>query len=194
MTPLSLPDLPPKAASVDTKGNPDGWAAPRGFRPQVAPDGSTRLVVNVPSAELPALHLALLDALSPPVSVRYVQLTDRRGAGALPKPRSFVAMDVAPARVREELCARPTLVWFDGRHQLWLRGRFGEQVVLDELGVLYLYPDDPSFRDVLGSLPEDSRVGLDGRDYVRVELHAAADPEEQALIDSLGLREWSGPG
>lgn len=194
MTPLSLPDLPPKAASVDTKGNPDGWAAPRGWRPQVAPDGSTRLVVNVPSSELPALHLALLGALSAPVSIRYVQLTDRRGGGALPKPKSFVATDLPPERVREELCARPTLVWFDGRHQLWLRGRFGEQVVLDELGVLYLYPDDPSFRDVLSALPEEHRVGLDGRDYVRVELHAAADAEEQGLVEALGLREWAGVG
>ena len=63
------------------------------------------------------------------------------------KPVTFVAMDLPADRVRAALGERPTLLWADGRHQLWLRGRFGEQVVLDELGVLYCYPDDPAFRD-----------------------------------------------
>lgn len=184
--------LSPKATSVRKDGTPDGYRPPRGFRAQVAPDGGTRLVVSVAGEELRDVHLRLLDTLGAKVSVRYVQLTDRAGAGQLPKPRSFVAMDVPGARVRAALEAHPTLVWADGRHQLWLRGRLGEQVVLDELGVLYCYPDDPGFRDALGGLPESTEVGLDGRDYVRVELHAAADAEEVGFIEGLGLREWAG--
>ena len=182
--------LDPKAVAVTREGAPDAWKAPVGFRPQVAADGTTRLVVYPPEGELAAVHLALLDALSPPVSVRYVRLTDR-ATGALPKPVSFVAMDLPADRVRAELSSRPTLAWSDGRHQLWLRGRFGEQLVLDELGVLYCYPDDPAFRDALGNLPETTSVGLDGRDFVKVSFHAAADAEERTLIEALGLREWA---
>lgn len=188
-----MSDLPPKAVSVGKDGTPDGWTPPRSYRAQVAPDGSTRLVISVSGAELREVHLRLLAALSPPVSVRYLQLTDRAGAGQLPKPKSFVAMDVPPQRVAEGLRARPSLVWGDARHQLWLRGRFGEQVVLDELGVLYCYPDDPSFRDALGDLPLGPALGMDGRDYVKVTFLSEADAEEQALIEDLGLREWTGP-
>jgi len=185
--------LPPKAVSVTREGEPDGWVPPRGWRAQVAADGSTRLVISVPPSELPATWLALAQALGAPLSVRYLQLTDR-ARGQLPKPRNFVAMDLPADRLLAALSARPALVWHDGRHQLWVRGRFGEQLVLDELGVLYGYPDDPAFRDALAGLPETATVGMDGRDYVRVSFLAEADAEERSLIEELGLREWSGVG
>lgn len=182
---------PPKATSVTREGQPDGWTPPQSFRAQVAPDGKTRLVISVPPEELPALHLRLLGALGDKVSVRYVRLTDRK-KGQLPQPESFVRMDASADKVRAALEARPTLIWGDGRHQLWLRGRFDEQVVLDELGVLYCYPDDPVFRDALGELPERATVGLDGRDYVRVEFCADADAEEASLLAELSLQPWKG--
>lgn len=181
---------PPKAQAVTVDGLPDPRAVPRGFRAQVAPDGGTRLVVNVPGEELSAIHLRLLWALSAPVSVRYVRLTDRRGQGALPKPQSFVGMDLPLDRIDAALRAHAALVWHDGRHQLWLRGALGEQVVLDELGVLYLYPDDPAFRDALVGVPEGTAVGLDGRDYVKVTFLAEADVEEDGFIAALSLQEW----
>ena len=87
--------------------------------------------------------------------------------------------------------ARRALIWHDGRHQLWARGRFSEQVVLDELGVLYCYPDDPSFRDALEGIPQRKDLTLDTRDYVKVNFVAAADAEEQSLWDRFGMREWS---
>lgn len=182
--------LPPKATAVTREGTPDPTPLPRGFRAQVAPDGSTRLVVSVPAEELSAVHLRLVGALSTPLSVRYVQLTDRRTGTVHPRPRTWVAMDLPAARVREALGAAAGLVWHDARHQLWLRGRFGEQVVLDELGVLYAYPDDPTFRDVLGHLPETTGVGLDGRDYVKVSFLAEADGLEEGLIAALSLQRW----
>ena len=187
------PPYPPKAQAVTVEGLPDARNIPRGYRVQVAPDGGTRLVVSVPSEELPAVHLRLLAALTPPVSVRYVRLTDRRGRGALPKPESYVGMDLPPAVVAAALQAAPALVWHDGRHQLWLRGHLGEQVVLDELGVLYAYPDDPGFRDALAGVPEGTSVGMDGRDYVKVTFLAEADNEEEGLIAALSLREWPPP-
>jgi hypothetical protein len=192
MARVSREAMTPKAESVTKDGTPDGWVPPRSFRAQVAPDGATRLVASLPPAELPEVHLKLLAALSAPVSVRYLQLTDRRGAGQLPKPRNFVAMDVSPDRVAEAFRAHPELVWADARHQMWLRGRFGEQVVLDELGVLYCYPDDPAFRDALAGLPESTEVGVDGRDYVKVHFHGEADAQEVSLLEALGLREWAG--
>lgn len=183
--------LPPKAESVTKEGQPDGWTPPRGFRAQVAPDGTTRLVASVPSAELADLHLRLLGVLGARLGVRYVRLTDRK-KGQLPQPESFVRMDVPAERVLAALRARPELVWHDGRHQLWVRGVYGEQVVLDELGVLYCYPDDPSFRDALGDLPESKALGMDGRDYVKVGFLAEADAQEASLIEELGLQAWKG--
>ncbi len=183
--------LPPKASSVTVEGQPDGWTPPRSFRAQVAPDGSTRLVVSVPPEELSATHLALLDALDGPWSVRYLKLTDRQ-SGQLQKPETWVRMDVKPELARQALIDRAALVWHDGRHQLWVRGKFGDQVVLDELGILYCYPDDPAFRTALAGLPESKEVGMDGRDYVRVELLAEADAQEQSLVQALALQHWKG--
>ncbi len=176
----------PKAASVTVEGHEDGFVPARGYRVQVAPDGATRLVVSVPPAELRDVHLRLVDALGGPLSVRYLRLTDRT-KGQLPKPESWVRMDAPPAQVVSALDAAARLVWEDGRHQLWLRGPFGEQVVLDEMGVLYCYPDDPAFRTALGDLPEHTVVGMDGRDYVKVHFHAEADAQEQSLREALGL-------
>ena len=62
--------------------------------------------------------------------------------------------------------------------------------MLDELGVLYTYPDDPAFRDALDGLdlPLGAVIGLDGRDYVRVQFLAEADAQEVGLIAGLGMR------
>jgi hypothetical protein len=184
-----MPTLPSKASSVTKDGQPDGWIAPRALRAQTAPDGTTRLVVSVPPEELRDTHLRLLDALGSPVSVRYVRLTDR-AKGQLPKPESLVRMDAPAPLVRGSLEACESLVWRDGRHQLWLRGAFGEQVVLDELGVLYCYPDDPAFRAALEGIPASADVGLDGRDYVKVNFLSEADGEERDLIERLALQKW----
>ncbi|MFZ5481890.1 MAG: hypothetical protein ACOZNI_34335 [Myxococcota bacterium] len=178
-----------KAQSVTKGGEPDGWTPPRGFRAQTAPDGSTRLVISVPPEELPATHLALVEALGSPISIRYVRLTDR-AKGQLPQPQTFVRMDLKADEVVSALRARAALVWGDGRHQTWIRGKYGEQVVLDELGVLYCYPDDPAFRDALAGLPETADVGMDGRDYVRVSFLAEADAQEASLLSDLGLIAW----
>ena len=78
----------------------------------------------------------------------------------------------------------------DGRGQLWLRGKFREQILLDELGMIWIYPDDPSFRDILEGLgvPEDDQaVTMGERDYVKVLFEARADGEEELLIRTLGL-------
>ena len=178
--------LPPKACSVTKGGDPDGWVAPRSYRAQVAPDGTTRLVVSVPADDVRTVHLRLLDALGSPLSVRYLRLTDRQ-AGQLPKPENHVRMDAPAPQVRAALEANAALVWHDGRHQLWVRGAFGEQVVLDELGVLYCYPDDPAFREALADVPLSDDVGMDGRDYVKVGFLAEADAEERALLAALTM-------
>jgi len=179
----------PKAISVSEDGRPDGWTPAPGYRAQVAPDGGTRLVISVPPDQLRATHCALLAVLGQRISVRYLQLTDR-AVGQLEKPVSWVCMEVLAAQVLAALEASPHLVWEDGRHQLWVRGEKGDQVVLDELGVLYTYPDDVAFRAALEpfGLPLGTTLGLDGRDYVRVEFLPGADAEEKGLIERLGMR------
>jgi hypothetical protein len=181
--------LPPKAESVRTGGQPDGWFPPRGWQPQIAPDGSTRLVISVPSAELAATHLRLVRALSGPLGIRYVRLTDRQ-KGQLPAPESFVRMEVATDELVGWLEARRELMWHDGRHQTWIRGKFGEQVVLDELGMLFCYPDDVAFRDVLAGVPEVKLNGMDTRDYVKVTFLPEADEQEKTLLAEGRLVAW----
>ncbi len=179
----------PKAISVTVDGQPDGWSPTPGYRAQVAPDGGTRLVISVGPDLLPQVHEALLLVLGARLSVRYLQLTDR-AVGQLEKPVSWVCMEVPAQDVLAALRAAPQLVYGDGRHQLWVRGQRGDQVVLDELGVLYTYPDDPAFRDALDGLdlPLGAVIGLDGRDYVRVQFLAEADAQEVGLIAGLGMR------
>lgn len=180
----------PKATSVTTSGEPDGWTPPRGFTASIAPDRRTRLVVHVPPEALRDTHLQLIRALGGPLGVQYVRLTDRRTGRQLPAPERFLAMGLDARKVLAALEARPGLIWQDGRHQLWIRGPYGEQLVLDELGLLYCYPDDPIFRDALGDLPEISTPGMDTRDYVRVNFLASADAEELSLMHELSLQAY----
>ncbi len=179
----------PKARSVTAEGQPDGWIAPTSYRAQVAPDGTTRLVVAVPAEAVAGVHTGLIAVLGARVDVRYVQLTDR-AVGQLPKPVSWVAMDLPTEDVLVALHAAAALIWEDGRHQLWIRGRREDSVVLDELGMLYTYPDDPAFRDLLAvsGIPLSPQLGLDGRDYVRVELLKDADALESTFIETLRMR------
>jgi hypothetical protein len=70
----------------------------------------------------------------------------------------------------------------------------GEQVVLEEIGVIYAYPDDPSFRDALEALgvPEGEGPTLAERDYIKVSFNAAYDAEEEGIIQDLNLVPWAG--
>ena len=86
------------------------------------------------------------------------------------------------------------LAYHDGRHQLWIRGAAGEQVVLEEVGVIYVYPDDPSFRAVLDAagVPEGEGETLAERDFIKVTFDAACDAEEDQMHHDLGLVPWEG--
>lgn len=181
-----------KAQVVTASGDPDPRPLARGWRLTTFPDGKTQLAVSVPAEERPALFEALARALSGKLGVLYVRLTDRK-LGQLPKPERRVAMHLDPARALGALRARPTLIHEDGRHQLWLRGDLGEQVVLDELGMIYCYPDDPAFRDALAGLPETTAPMLCDEEhfpYVKVNFLAEADAEETSLWDELHMIKW----
>lgn len=180
-----------KCLSVDEAGEPDGWEPTPGYRVEVSPDGLTRIGVSVPSHQLAEVHKALAGALESPVGVLYVQMVDRRAGKQLSTPRRYVGVEKPKSQVLSVLNRCPTLLYGDGRHQLWLRGGFNEQLVLDELGMVWVYPDDPSFRDVLDALgvPENDAKGMDARDYVKVEFKAEADAEEALLMATLGLTE-----
>lgn len=187
-------NLPAKAVSVTRDGQPDGYVPPTHYTPQVLDGGFTRLLVSLPPERLEEVHRALFEALTPPLKVAYQQLTDRQKGVQLPKPRALVAVELPRDRVRAALQDHRHLVYHDGRHQLWIRGADGEQLVMEEVGVIYMYPDDPSFRAVLESqgVLEGRGETLDVRDYVRVTFDASCDGEEDALIHDLGLVEWQG--
>lgn len=181
----------PKCISVNEAGEPDGWLPVPGFKCEVSPDGLTRLGISVPPDQLAEVHKALAGALQNPVGVMYVQMVDRRAGKQLDTPRRFLGVEKTKSQVLGALNRCGTLFYGDGRHQLWLRGGFNEQLVLDELGMLWVYPDDPSFRDVLDALgiSESDAQSMDGRDYVKVDFKAEADADEAWLFASLGLKE-----
>lgn len=179
-----------KSISVTVEGEAEGYEPPLCWRGEVAPDGMTRLVVSAPDGKLRELALALAEGLSSPVSVRWVQMVDRRKELQHSKPKSFVAVEKPRSQVLAAMRRCSTLLFDDGRGQLWLRGKFREQILLDELGMIWIYPDDPSFRDILEGLgvPEDDQaVTMGERDYVKVLFEARADGEEELLIRTLGL-------
>lgn len=190
---VPAPAVAPKCVSVTAEGEPDGFEIPTAYRGEVAPDGTTRLAISVPPERLPEVFYALAGALSTPWSVMYLQLTDRRrGKQHEGKPRRFLSVDVAPKQGLDTFKRCETLLFRDGRHQLWVRGGLTEQLVLDEMGVLYVYPDDFSFRDLLDGLgvAETKRGKLMcDRDYVKVQFEATADAQEALLLANLRLAE-----
>lgn len=187
--------MTPKAISVTEGGEPDGFEPPVAYRCEVDPSGMTRLGISVPTDRLAETHKALVGALSSPISVLYVQMVDRRVGKQLEKPRHLLGVEKAKSTVLTALQRCGTLLYHDARHQLWLRGRMSEQLVLDELGMVWVYPDDPGFRDVLRGLeiPESQADNLEGRDYIKVDFKSEADAEESLLIATLGLSD-SQPG
>ncbi|MCB9778413.1 MAG: hypothetical protein H6742_07615 [Alphaproteobacteria bacterium] len=187
---------PPKAQSVRQDGSPDGFTPPDLYARQVVPGGFTRVRISVGPDKLAAVHQDLAAVLQGPLKVLYVQLTDRQ-KGQLPKPVQLVGVEVEPAQLLGTLRDLQELVYADGRHQLWIKGAgTDEQLVLDELGVIYAYPDDLGFHDVCArhGLREDdgSTPTMAERDYVKVNFVAAADAQEAKLVWTLGLREWEG--
>lgn len=187
--------LGPKAISVTEQGEPDGWKVQSGFDGQTAQDGSNRLMVSVPVAQLRTVHNALMELLGTRVGVLYRQFVDRRNPGPNnAPPTDFVGLDLTRERVVAALGDAEALIYHDARCELWLRGEMGDQIILDRDGLIYCYPDDLAFRDVLSKfeLNEGEVEVLLERDYVRHIFHAQNDSIEDALISGLGLARIGG--
>jgi len=73
-----------------------------------------------------------------------------------------------------------------------VRGADGDQIVLEELGSLYAYPDDLGFRDALLAmgLLDVAHQSMDERDFVKVGFLSDADAEEKKLMQELSLTRW----
>lgn len=184
--------LPPKAQSVTQQGEPDDFVIKPGWLAEATPTGETRLVVSVPTDALPRVHAALIQAMAQPLGFLYRQEIDRKNPGPQGSPpRDFVGLELEVERVLSALRAASLLVYGDARCEVWIRGALQEQVVLDHDGLLYCYPDDPTFRDALaqaGVPPEDVQTMAE-RDYVKHWFRAEADPLEERLIAMLRLTE-----
>jgi hypothetical protein len=182
-----------KAESVDVGGEPDGFAPEACWATEVIPGGYTRIAVSVPSDRLEKTHRAIVGHLDAPLRVLYVQLTDRLAGKQLDPPRRFVSLDVAPTVLDAALEEYRALVYHDGRHQLWIQGRGEDKVILEETGVMYVYPDDPLFRDVLEvqGITEKKAQTMADRDYVRVNFLAEADALEGQFRQAIGAVSYS---
>lgn len=181
-----------KATSVTAEGEPDGWTIQRGYRAEMDHSGSTRLVVSVPTEDLATVHSALVVALGAPLSVLYRQVVDRldpKPQGA--PPRDFIALGLDRQKVGAALQEHADLLYHDARCELWVRGALQEQLVLDPDGLLYCYPDDPMFRDVLhlAGVEEVELETLLERDYVKHWFVTQCDEVERRLIHALNLTE-----
>ena len=181
-----------KAYSVDENGAPDGFKVPNLFSPQVAPDGTTRLLISASRDNIEAAHKSLLGVLDGPLGVRYVQLIDRSNEiDRRENPRGFVALDKGVDEVKKAIEMSRKLLYDDARCQFWVKGLMGDQIILDEFGMLYAYPDDPSFRNALSSIGinEGAASTLADRDFVKVEFDAECDRVETQLISLLRMVE-----
>jgi hypothetical protein len=181
-----------RAQSVTVEGVHDGFEPPLAWGVERTPQGETRLVISVPPAQLPQVHQRLLAAMAPPLGVLYRQKVDRqqpRPEGAPAK--DLLALELAPGRVLEALQACSDLVYGDARAELWLKGDLGEQLVLDQDGMVFAYPDDPSWREALAAagVPEDEAQTLNERDYVKHWYHAENDAQEAEFVARLRLTE-----
>ena len=179
-----------KAVSVTKDGEPDGWPIEPGFHGELDFGGTTRLMLSVPTSFLERVHRDLVKQLEPPLGVLYRQKIDRRNPrpeGA--SPRDHVALETSTQRVLDSLAACAGVVYHDARCELWVRGRRGEQLILDSDGLIFCYPDDPLFRDVarLYGLAEGKVTTLLERDYVKHHYDAHNDVLEDRLIDLLHL-------
>jgi len=181
-----------KADSVTEAGEHDGWAPSPGWFAEVTPQGDTRLTISVPRSAVVVVHAALLRAAAEPLSFLYRQKVDRREPGPRgAPPRDFVALGASADAVLAALQDAELLVYGDARCEVWVRGAMGEQVVLDEDGLLYVYPDDPAFREALAAqgVPGDDVETMADRDYVKHWFRAEADEAETRLIAALQLTE-----
>ena len=180
----------PRASSVTKEGEDDGFVPRPGWLSEATPSGETRLVVSVPHDRVADLLDRLLDVLSAPLGVLYRQKIDRRHPrpqGA--PPEDWVGLELNRERVRQALRACPVLVAADARAEIWIRGARQEQVILDQDGLVYCYPDDPSFRDALAGLavPGEDVDTMSDRDYVKHWFRGEADAEEDAFVATLRL-------
>jgi hypothetical protein len=183
----------PKAMSVTESGEDDGFVPEPGWMVEMTPDGETRLVVSVPVGDLARVHAALATALAPPISVLYRQKIDRAEKRPHDAPaRDHVAVGLPLDRVMDALQAAAPLVYHDARGEFWLRGKRGEQLILDQDGLMFCYPDDPAFREALAEagVPGRDVTTIADRDYVKHWFHAEADASEAQLLATLHLTEY----
>lgn len=182
-----------KASSCDDQGALDGWEVAAAYSGEMDPTGSTRLCLTVAEDRLLDVHLALIEVLAKPFSVLYRRKIDRKD----PKPQGhpgqdFVSLELPKERVLSAVREATVLLHHDARCELWVRGGMQEQIVLDQDGALYCYPDDPAFRDVAeahGLVESQELTTLEDRDYVRHWFRAEADALEEAFIANLQLTE-----
>lgn len=182
----------PKAESVGPDDVADGFVADVGFTSQTEPGMPTRLLVSVPAEHLARVHRDLIGACEGPIGVLYRQRVDRgrpRPEGA--PSRDFIALGVDKGVLLDALAACSGLAYHDARGDVWLRGRRGEQVILDGDGLIYTYPDDLVFRDVCigDGLDEKPLRTLLDRDRVKQYYRAEFDAEEADFIARLGLTD-----
>jgi hypothetical protein len=180
----------PKTTSAREDGEPDGYEPPSAFYGELAGEGMTRLVISVPLNELQATHEALIHELAAPLGLLYRRKVNRLD----PKPPGsasddFVGLELTTERLVGAMRSSKGVIYHDGRCEVWVRGAMQAQVILDEDGVLYTYPDDPAFRTVLtqrGILEAPVRTMADV-DYPKRWFHGTHDAAEQSLIDGLNL-------
>ena len=186
----------PKALSVREDGQLDDFVSPCIFTRRVLSGGYTRLEISSTPDKIGIVFKVLCDRITFPCKLRYVKKIDASGPRQLDPPESYAAVEVSKSRLQSALESYGELFFHDGRCELWVHGdNADEQVVLDDLGVIYAYPDDFAFREALAEigwpeLPPHKAEMMTNRDYVRVNLQPTLDELEQQFLQHFGLVRW----
>ena len=123
---------------------------PTSYQGQILEGGFTRIEISSQSDDLSKIYKALVESFTFPCKMRYLKLTDRQ-EGQYQNPKSYVAVNI-----RKDMMLQ---FWSNYKSCCIMMGDISCDIgvewratCLDELGVLYLSPDDFHFRDVLTEL------------------------------------------
>lgn len=187
-----------RSNTLQPKAVRHGYAPAPFFFQQTSEDGTPRLVAWAPS--LLAVRRAfeeLIEQLPEAVEVLLKVKVDSESEDERSEPawlRYYGA--VSKGALQEAVARCGTFVFQDSRNQLCVRdpGSF-EYLVLDDVGVVYVYSEDARFGEVLSRLGFAERLEpLVGDEFYWAQTPAAGREQEGEFVRLLRLSSVPGPG
>lgn len=192
------------AAGRPERDQDAGKAVRQGYEPrpfffvQTSENGHARLVAWAPS--LSTVRRAFEEFIKALPAAVEVLLKVKADSGAAEESRDPVWLRyhgvVAQGALLEAIDRCDTSVFQDSRNQLCVRDPVSfDYVVLDDVGVVYMYSDDAMFRQVLAALGFEERIEpLVSEEGYWAQTPAAGREQESEFVRLLRLSSVPGPG